>query len=177
MSDTSVAGERSPKKIDGKITDDDIERQRRQIGVPQFTHAQAFNWAVSGDVIRHYAFGFVGDDNPLWHDPEYGKTTRWRGQIAPPLFASSTGLNETPKPTPETKALFKGLYRGVGRYNVGTNWSFFMPTASRCRLRPKAQALRLSVRGSWSRIPSACDPIELSSASAGAEKPSTCFKP
>lgn len=127
MSDTSVAGERSPKKIDGKITDDDIERQRRQIGVPQFTHAQAFNWAVSGDVIRHYAFGFVGDDNPLWHDPEYGKTTRWRGQIAPPLFASSTGLNETPKPTPETKALFKGLYRGVGRYNVGTNWSFFMP--------------------------------------------------
>jgi acyl dehydratase len=128
MTEVSTIGEsQQPRAIEARITDADIDRQRRQIGIPQHTYAQAFNWSVSGDVIRHYAFGFVGDDNPLWHDPDYGTSTRWRSQIAPPLFASSTGLNETPAPTPEMKALFKGLYRGVGRYNVGTNWSFFLP--------------------------------------------------
>lgn len=117
-----------PKAVDGKITDEDIERQRRQIGVSQFLHGHGFNQRPSEDGIRHFAFGMVGDDNPLWNDPDYAATTRWRGQIAPPLFPAAAGINETLKPTtPEMKALFKGLYRGVGRYNVGTNWQFFRP--------------------------------------------------
>ena len=124
----SEAAEKSrPKAIKAKIDDADIERQRRQIGVSQFVHDQAFNRQVSEDVIRHFAFGMVGDDNPLWHEPDYGATTRWRGQIAPPLFATTTGVNETPPYAPEQKALFKGLYQGVGRYNVGGRWQLFRP--------------------------------------------------
>jgi len=124
----SESAEKSrPKAIDGKITDEDIARQRAQIGVPQNVREQNFNRQVSEDVIRHFAFGMVADDNPLWHEPEYGAKTRWRGQIAPPLFVTTTGLNETPPYTPEQKALFKGLYRGVGRYNVGTRWRIFQP--------------------------------------------------
>jgi len=121
--------EQKPREIDtSTITDADIERERAQIGVPQYEHGLSFNRVVSEDAIRHYAFGFVADDNPLWHEPDYGETTRWRGQIAPPLFLTTVGMNETPKySTPEEKALFRGLYRGVGRYNVGTNWELFRP--------------------------------------------------
>lgn len=126
LSDT--AEHAAPRAIDARIKDEDIDRQRRQMGVPQSTHGLPYNRIVSEDGIRHFAFGFIGDDNPLWHEPDYARTTRWRGQIAPPLFATTTGLNETPPPaTPEMKALFKGLYRGVGRYNVGTRWLLFKP--------------------------------------------------
>lgn len=113
-------------ETEARIDDADIERQRRQIGVPRYDHARPYNWTVSADAIRHFAFG-IGDDNPLWHDPAYAATTRWRDQVAPPLFAISTGINEEPKPTPELKALFKGLYRGVGRYYSGVAWRFFRP--------------------------------------------------
>ncbi len=113
--------------VAAKITDEDIERHRRQIGVSQHVIGEFFNREVSLDGIRHYAFGMIGDDNPLWHDPDYGASTRWRGQIAPPFFASTIGINETPRPTPEMKALFKGLYRGVGHYNVGSRWQMFRP--------------------------------------------------
>jgi acyl dehydratase len=116
------------KAIDAKIKDEDIERERRQIGVSQYSHEGSHNRVASEDGIRHFAFGMVGDDNPLWHEPEYGATTRWRGMIAPPLFAISTGINETPPyATEEEKSLFRGLYRGVGRYNVGANWQLFQP--------------------------------------------------
>jgi acyl dehydratase len=112
----------------GKISDADIERQRRQIGVSQYQRDVAHVSVVSEDAIRNFAFGMLGDDNPLWHDAAYGKRTRWRGMIAPPLFACATGVNETqPYETPEQKALFKGLYRGVGRYNAGTEWRLFRP--------------------------------------------------
>ena len=126
MSETAEA--RQAKDIDAKISDEDIERERAQIGIPQFLHGDAFNALVSHDGIKHFAYGFVADDNPLWHDEDYAKRTRWRGPIAPPLFLVTTGISEVPPyDTPEKKALFKGLYRGVGRYNVGTKWKLFRP--------------------------------------------------
>jgi acyl dehydratase len=117
-----------PKAIDAKISDEDIERERRQIGVSQYMHDEAHNRVASEDAIRHFAFGMVGDDNPLFHEPDYGATTRWRGMIAPPLFACGVGVNDTPPyTTADEKALFKGLYKGVGRYNVGGEWQLFRP--------------------------------------------------
>lgn len=40
---------------------------------------------VSRDAIRHFAWG-IGDDNPLWIDPEYAAQSRWLGIVAPPCF-------------------------------------------------------------------------------------------
>lgn len=115
-----------PKGIDARITDADIERGRRQIGVPQYERNPPFNMVATSDAISHFAFG-IGDDNPLWHDPAYGRSTRWREQIAPPLFATATGIDETPPPSPELKELFRGLFRGVGRYYSGASWQWFKP--------------------------------------------------
>ena len=79
---------------DGRITPADIERARSQIGIPQYERNPVFNRVASSDTISHFAFG-IGDDNPLWHDAEYGRTTRWRGQIASPLYATTIGLDDT----------------------------------------------------------------------------------
>jgi len=58
------------------------------------------------------------------HDRTYGAKTRWRDQIAFPQFLHATGTNLTPKPDDERKALFKGLFRGVGKYYTGVEWTW-----------------------------------------------------
>ncbi len=40
---------------------------------------------VTRDAVRHFAWG-IGDDNPLWLDPDYASQTRWAGVLAPPSF-------------------------------------------------------------------------------------------
>jgi acyl dehydratase len=67
------------------ITDDALDALRRLIGVPIVDTVEPWCYEVSRDGIRHYAHG-IGDDNPLWCDPEYAGTTRYGGLIAPPSF-------------------------------------------------------------------------------------------
>ena len=110
----------------GKITEADIERARRQIGVPKFAFNKPYNAVASRDALSHFAWA-CGDDNPLWHDSAYGAATRWRDQIAFPLFLHSTGTNLTPKQDSQQKALFKGLFRGVGKYYTGVEWTWWRP--------------------------------------------------
>ena len=119
------------EKIDeatsARITDEDVARARAQIGIPAPARSPKWNLVPDASSFSHFAFGY-GDDNPLWHDPEYGKTTRWRGQIAPPLYLHSTGVNEAPPfESPELKNLFRGLFRGVGKYFSAVSWEWFRP--------------------------------------------------
>lgn len=119
--------EDSTAAVEGRITDEDIERARAQIGIPVYKSGELWNRVPSQDVISHFAFG-CGDDNPLFHNPAYGATTRWHDQIAPPTFLISTGLDQTPKFTdPERKKLFKGLFRGTGKYYSGVKWTWYKP--------------------------------------------------
>jgi acyl dehydratase len=60
-----------------------LAEARRLLGMP--IRIEQWNHEASRDVIRHYAWG-IGDDNPLYCDPDYAATTRWRGIIAPPTF-------------------------------------------------------------------------------------------
>ena len=120
------AAVQEPKDIDGKITDEDIERCKRQIGVPRYEHNPPYNREVTVDAIRHFAFS-TGDENPLWNKREYGKTTRWGEMIAPPMFFVSTGIGLANKPDAETKALFKGLFKGVSKYYSGVDWTWWRP--------------------------------------------------
>ena len=115
-----------PTDSQGKITTADIERARRQIGVPKFSYNKPYNSIPSTDSLSRFAWA-CGDDNPLWHDRTYGAKTRWRDQIGFPQFLHSTGTNLTPKPDEERKALFKGLFRGVGKYYTGVEWTWWRP--------------------------------------------------
>ncbi|MGA0027671.1 MAG: hypothetical protein ACO3IJ_09395, partial [Steroidobacteraceae bacterium] len=114
------------RETHGRITPEDIERARRQIGVPKFAYNEPYNRFSSTDALSHFAWA-CGDDNPLWHRRGHGRGTRWGDQIAFPLFLHSTGINPTPKPDGATKALFKGLFRGVGKYYTGVSWTWWRP--------------------------------------------------
>src|SRR5690606_5821255 len=113
--------------IEGRITDEDIERAKAQIGIPVHQRDEPWNRLPNSDAISHFAWG-CGDDNPLFHDPAYGADTRWHSQIAPPTFPIATGLDQTPKFTdPEGEKLFRGLCRGSGKYYAGVKWTWYQP--------------------------------------------------
>jgi acyl dehydratase len=115
-----------PRDIDARISDADIERAQRQIGVPWFNRSPFWAPVPDRSSMSHFAFGY-GDDNPLWHEPDYGRTTRWRDQVAPPLYLIATGVDETPPYDAQRRELFRGLFRGVGKYYAGVEWRWFRP--------------------------------------------------
>ena len=70
-------------QINTDINDEEIAKARKFIGKP--LRIQQYNYEASRDVIRHYAYG-VGDDNPLWCEPDYAATGPHGGIVAPPTF-------------------------------------------------------------------------------------------
>ncbi|MZR29862.1 MaoC family dehydratase [Sneathiella litorea] len=72
---------------------------------------------LTQEVIARYAKG-VGEDNPLYFDEEYAKTTIYGGIIAPPsihillMFACTTT---------------EDWMRSPGTINAGQNWSYHVP--------------------------------------------------
>jgi acyl dehydratase len=112
--------------VSGTLTDDDIERARLTVGIPTPGRSTAWVEVADASSISHFAFGY-GDDNPLWHAAGYAQRTRWRGVIAPPLYLIAVGVNETPPLDTETKALFKGLFSGLGKYYAGVEFEWWRP--------------------------------------------------
>ena len=86
--------------VRSKLTDESIELMRRRIGYPNPTlrggiiTKTPWNTVATADTIRHWAIG-IGDDNPLFTDPEYGETTRWGGMIAPPGYETTMGYDRS----------------------------------------------------------------------------------
>jgi acyl dehydratase len=68
-----------------KITDDAVDNLRRLIGMPIADTVEPWCYEATRDNIRHYAHG-IGDDNPLWCDPEYAAKTSYGTVVAPPSF-------------------------------------------------------------------------------------------
>src|SRR5687768_5878520 len=110
MTDVDQEFERATEAL---LTDADIERARLLLGVDVGSHFREHLTVASEDAIHNFAHG-VGDDNPLYCDPDYGPMTRWGSQIAPGIMAGcvNTPLRSDPIP-PEVKAATKGLFRGI----------------------------------------------------------------
>lgn len=117
-----------PKSTYGVLTDEGLARLRDRVGIEQNKPAPPHNYEVTWDGARHFAFGY-GDDNPLWSDPEYGKTTRWGGLIAPPNFGVYTmGRPASPALSPEMKTKMKGdPLVGLGSYQAMMEFEWWTP--------------------------------------------------
>ncbi len=68
-----------------KITEDALVSLRRLIGVPIADMVEPWCYEVTRDNVRHYAHG-IGDDNPLWCDPDYAARSTYGTILAPPSF-------------------------------------------------------------------------------------------
>jgi acyl dehydratase len=82
---TDTAADAQPRY--GRITEAGLEQLRARMGKPR-PITQPYNREVTRDAILHYARG-IGDENPLWLDEEYARSTKWGGIIAPPCFLYS----------------------------------------------------------------------------------------
>jgi acyl dehydratase len=67
------------------LNDAALETLRSRIGQPIEDTLEPWCTEATRDNIRHYAHG-IGDDNPLWCDPAYARTSCLGDLVAPPSF-------------------------------------------------------------------------------------------
>ncbi len=92
------------------ITERALDELRARIGQKIEDTLEPWCYEATRDAIRHYAHG-IGDDNPLWCDPDYAKGTRYGGIIAPPtfLFACNRIVSGYVGGLPGVHAMFAGV--------------------------------------------------------------------
>ena len=100
-----------------KITEEGLELLRSRIGVSIENTAEPWCYEATRDNIRHYAHG-IGDDNPLWCDPEYAAKTKYGGIIALPSFLFATN---------RIISGYVGGLPGVHAMWAGADWTWHKP--------------------------------------------------
>lgn len=71
---------------DGQIEEDQLAKLKSRLGVEY--PAKPWNTAATPDAVLHFADG-IGDDNPLWSDEAYVRSTSIDSMVAPPTFLFS----------------------------------------------------------------------------------------
>ncbi len=91
------------------ITDEALDKLRQRIGVVIEDTIEPWCYEATRDNIRHYAHG-IGDDNPLWCDPDYARSSRYGTLVAPPsfLFACDRVVSGYVGGLPGVHAMFAG---------------------------------------------------------------------
>jgi acyl dehydratase len=129
----------------GVLTDAGIDRLRQRVGIQVRKPTPPHNYEVTWDGTRHFANGY-GDNNPLWCDRDYAKSTRWGDLIAPPNFLYTMGEHDAPPPTPEQKALLKGdPLVGLGSYQAEMSFEWWRPLRLGDRLRQRSALVGVGV--------------------------------
>jgi len=100
-----------------KITEQGLDDLRRRIGVKITDTLEPWCHEATRDNIRHYAHG-IGDDNPLWCDPDYAAGTAYGGIVALPSFLFSTS---------RIVSGYVGGLPGVHAMWSGADWTWHKP--------------------------------------------------
>ncbi len=111
------------------IKDEDIEAARLLIGIDQAHSAGEVSWNgnASEAGIKRWAYA-VGDDNPLYWDPNYAQGTRWGGQIAPGSMAQVLHSGMLGDPIdPELAKKTRSLFRGIHVFVAGADKYWYKP--------------------------------------------------
>jgi len=111
-----------------RITDSGLASLASRIGQP-VRSPQPHIEEATRDSIRHWAMG-IGDRNPLYVEPDYGESTRWGRQLAPPtiLYAMDRIVSG-----------YVGGLPGVHAMFAGTDWTWNRPIAAGDRISAQAQ--------------------------------------
>jgi acyl dehydratase len=98
---------------EGRITDEAVAAAKKMIGM-QLRPEGPYLQDATPDTIRNFCNG-IGDLNPLYRDAEYGRTSRYGGIVAHPMFPMAYGwLGRTRWGLP-----------GVHGFYAGNDWELF----------------------------------------------------
>jgi acyl dehydratase len=111
-----------------KITDNGLDELRERIGLKIGATAEPWCHEATRDNIRHYAHG-IGDDNPLWCDPDYAAKTKYGGLIALPSFLFATS---------RIVSGYVGGLPGVHAMWSGADWEWHKPVHRNDTIRTEA---------------------------------------
>jgi acyl dehydratase len=112
------------KATDFAFKEEDIERAKALVGIYAPSAAREHLTTATHDAMRNFARGY-GDDNPLFTSEDYGATTRWGAQIAPPMIA--IGLNRPLFGDPPKTPLKRPSFRGIHVFVSGSTWNWYRP--------------------------------------------------
>ena len=126
MNDVSAAtvDDQSPALWPGAL-----EEARSLIGVELRRGGQAWNTEAAPDSVRHFCWG-LGDENPLFCDPEHGARSRWQSALAPGCFLY----------TVDTTVVAPKL-RGIQWLYGGTDWEWYHPIRHRDHFSVRARLI------------------------------------
>jgi acyl dehydratase len=116
-----------------KITEQGIDDLRRRIGKPIVNSLEPWCHEATRDNIRHYAHG-IGDDNPLWCDPDYAAKTQHGGIVALPSFLFSCS---------RIVSGYVGGLSGVHAMWAGADWTWHAPVLRNDEIRTEAHLKEL----------------------------------
>jgi acyl dehydratase len=111
-----------------KITEGGLDHLRERLGKKIDNPAEPWCYEATRDNIRHYAHG-IGDDNPLWCDPDYAAKTKFGGIIALPSFLFSTS---------RIVSGYVGGLPGVHAMWSGADWTWHKPVRRNDEIRTEA---------------------------------------
>ncbi len=112
-----------------KITDEGLEELRRRIGNPITGTLEPWCHEATRANIRHYAHG-IGDDNPLWCDPDYAARSAHGTIVAPPSFLFSCS---------RIVSGYVGGLSGVHAMWAGADWTWHASVRRNDEIRTEAQ--------------------------------------
>ena len=112
------------KATDYSFKEEDIERAKALIGQYALSPAREHLTEATHDGMRNFARSY-GDDNPLYNSADYGESTRWGGQIAPPMIP--IGLNEPLYGDPPEVKVKRPSFRGIHVFVSGSAWDWYRP--------------------------------------------------
>jgi acyl dehydratase len=117
-----------PQRSFPKITESGLDDLRQRMGVKITQMAEPWCFEATRDNIRHYAHG-IGDDNPLWCDPEYAAKSHYGGIVALPSFLFSTS---------RIVSGYVGGLPGVHAMWSGSDWTWHKPVHRNDEIRTEA---------------------------------------
>lgn len=106
-----------------------LEEAGSLIGVDLRRGSQQWNTEASADNVRQFCWG-LGDENPLFCDPDYGARSDWGSALAPGCFLY----------TIDTTVIAPKL-RGIQWLYGGTNWEWYKPIRHRDAFTVQARLL------------------------------------
>lgn len=119
------------------LNDAAIDRTRELIGVwlRRDVHWPAMAEPIAPIDIRRWALYSIGDDNPLWQDPEHARRTIWGSIVAPPTFLY----------TIDTTIVAPGL-PGIQWIYGGTRWEHHLPVRVGDTISARARLIDVTVK-------------------------------